>query len=206
MLALIGLATATTAAEFNTLSDEERLQRYELLFNGKNLQGWDGDASLWSVQNGVIVGSTDGHPLQDNSFLVSLEEYDDFILRFEVNLRNNNSGMQFRSKRFDNWVVRGYQLDLAEGKGWGNLHGEGLEGGLILDGWQGKSENIVKVGWNQVELYCLGHRIRISINGLVVNDALDPGALKGVFALQLHRGDGMRVEYRNIRIRKLKTE
>ena len=29
------------------------------LFNGKNLDGWDGDPRLWSVGDGMIVGSTE---------------------------------------------------------------------------------------------------------------------------------------------------
>ncbi len=176
---------------------------YESLFNGVDLDGWDGEPGLWWVENGVVVGSTDGHPLQQNSFLISEESFTDFDLHFEVRLRNGNSGMQFRSRRTSGWTVRGYQADLAEGKGWGNLHGEGLPGGLILDGWQDKSEFIVRPGWNSIAILCVGHRIRITVNGTVVNDVLDPGALDGILALQLHRGGPMRVEYRNIRIRRL---
>ena len=41
------------------------------LFNGKNLDGWDGDPRLWSVKDGMIVGSTEGNPLGHNEFLIS---------------------------------------------------------------------------------------------------------------------------------------
>ena len=180
-------------------------QGFEPLFNGVDLSGWDGDPALWRVIDGAIVGSTDDRPLRQNSFLISESEFDDFELRFEVMLRNGNSGMQFRSERIHGWTVRGYQADLADGKGWGNLHGEGLPGGLILDGWQHKSEFLVKSGWNAVAIRCEGHRIRISVNGTVVNDALDPGALEGAFAMQLHRGEPMMVAYRKIRILRLSS-
>ena len=123
-LALAGAATVTNGNP-NSLTHEETLLGYESLFNGKDLRDWDGDPSLWSVQRGVILGSTDGSPLRENSFLISRREYADFELRFEVKLRNGNSGMQFRSERFGAWQVRGYQVDFAAGKGWGNLHGEG---------------------------------------------------------------------------------
>ncbi len=184
-----------------SVSPDEAAAGFESLFNGQDLAGWDGDPELWRVENGMIVGSTDGRPLRANSFLISRRTFSDFVLRFEVRLRNGNSGMQFRSERTHGWTVRGYQADLAEGKGWGNLHGEGLPRGLILDGWQDRAEHVVRTGWNAVEIACEGHRIRIFVNGIVTNDVLDPGALEGVLAMQLHRGDPMKVEYRRIRIR-----
>ena len=198
-LALVGTATVTDGNP-NSLTREETLLGYESLFNGRDLRDWDGDPALWSVQRGVILGSTDGSPLQVNSFLISRREYADFELRFEVKLRNGNSGMQFRSERFGAWQVRGYQVDFAAGKGWGNLHGEGLPGGLILDGWQDKAEFAVRSEWNEISLRCEGNRIRVLVNGVVVNDVLDPGATRGVLALQLHRGEAMQVEFRNLRI------
>ena len=30
------------------------------IFNGKDLEGWDGNPELWSVKNGVITGKTTG--------------------------------------------------------------------------------------------------------------------------------------------------
>ena len=44
---------------------------FQPLFNGKNLDGWDGDPRLWSVRDGMIVGSTEGVTMTDNSFLIS---------------------------------------------------------------------------------------------------------------------------------------
>ncbi len=199
-LVTLALAWPGTAAE---LTRQELADGFVPLFNGSDLSGWDGDPRLWSVAGGSIVGSTDGRPLSANSFLVSEREFGDFVLRFEVKLRNGNSGMQFRSERTERWTVRGYQADFASGKGWGNLHGEGLPRGLILDGWQDRAEHVVGTGWNRIEVLCEGYRIRISVNGTVTNDVLDPGALTGVLAMQLHRGEPMRVEFRNIRIRTL---
>src|SRR5438270_14012567 len=92
---------------------------FKPLFNGKDLSGWDGDPRLWSVRDGMIVGSTEGVSLKDNSFLISKQSYDNFILRAEVKLRNHNSGIQFRSEALPNWVVRGYQADMAEDNYWG---------------------------------------------------------------------------------------
>ncbi len=201
---LLAVAAAAAAGAHNVLAPDERRQGVELLFNGRDLAGWEGDPALWSVEDGKIVGSTDGAPLATNSFLVFGREYADFELEFEVKLRNGNSGVQFRSERLPDGAVRGYQADIAEGKGWGSLHGERLPGGLIMDGWQGKAEHGVRPGWNHVAIYCRGHHIRIAVNGRVMTDVRDPGALHGVFALQLHRGPPMRVEYRNLKLRRLR--
>ncbi len=203
-LLLASLAAAAPGPPAGRVLDRgEAALGFEPLFNGKDLERWDGDPTLWSVADGAVVGSTDGRPLARNSFLISKEAFDDFELRFEVKLRNGNSGMQFRSERTNGWTVRGYQADLAAGKGWGNLHGEGIPGGLILDGWQDKAEFTVKDGWNRVAIRCEGHRIRIWVNGSLANDVLEPGALRGVFAMQLHRGEPMRVAYRRIRVLRL---
>lgn len=196
-------AAAPGAPRADGPTPQEAADGYEPVFNGRDLSGWDGDPDLWSVKDGVIIGSTDGRPLRQNSFLITEEVFRNFELRFEVKLRNGNSGMQFRSERTSGWTVRGYQADLAAGKGWGNLHGEGMPGGLILDGWQNKSEFLVQRGWNRIAIRCEGHRIRISVNDSLVNDVLDPGPLEGVFAMQLHRGEPMRVEFRNIRVLRL---
>ena len=201
---LLAVAAAAAGAH-NVLAPDERRQGVELLFNGRDLDGWEGDPALWSVEDGKIVGSTDGAPLASNSFLIFGKEYADFEIEFEVKLRNGNSGVQFRSERLPDGAVRGYQADIAEGKGWGSLHGERLPGGLIMDGWQGKAEHGVRPGWNHVAIYCRGHHIRIAVNGRVMTDVRDPGALRGVFALQLHRGPPMRVEYRNLKLRRLRA-
>ncbi len=196
--------SAAGGGPHNTLTPDERRQGVELLFNGHDLAGWEGDPAMWFVEDGKIVGSTDSAPLTTNSFLISQKEYSDFEFDFDVKLRNGNSGVQFRSERLPERLVRGYQADIAEGKGWGSLHGERLPGGLIMDGWQDKAEHLVRPGWNHVAIYCRGYLIRIAVNGRVMTDVRNPGALSGVFALQLHRGPPMRVEYRNLKLRRLR--
>ena len=94
---------------------------FKPLFNGKNLDGWDGDPRLWKAQDGMIVGSTEGNPLKYNSFLATKKSYANFILRAQAKLRNHNSGIQFRSELIPElkWAVRGYQADMAENNYWG---------------------------------------------------------------------------------------
>ncbi|MGA2134592.1 MAG: DUF1080 domain-containing protein [Bryobacteraceae bacterium] len=174
------------------------------LFNGKNLDGWDGDPRIWSVRDGTIVGHTEGVTMTDNSFLISKQSYGNFVLRVEMKLRNHNSGIQFRSERMPNWVVRGYQADAAQDNYWGNIYEEKGRGTLV-DGWKGKGEKAVKLkDWNEYEILCDGDHIRLTLNGTVTADFHDSARLDGILAFQLHQGPAMEVYFRNVRIKVLK--
>lgn len=175
------------------------------LFNGQELGQWDGDPALWHVERGVIIGSTDGvPPLKANSFLVYHGgKFRDFELRLQMRLRNHNSGIQFRSEEFPGWVVKGLQADAAEGRFWGNLHEEGGRK-LLIDGWKDKGERVVRPGdWNDYTIYCKGSTLRLTLNGVVTAESTQESPKEGVIAFQLHAGPPMKVEFRNIRIRKL---
>jgi hypothetical protein len=175
------------------------------MFDGKTLDGWDGDPRVWSVRDGTIVGSTDGVKLDGNSFLITKRDYSDFILRADTKLRNHNSGIQFRSEALPNWVVRGLQADMAEGNWWGSIYDEKGTRGTIVNGWKGKAEKVVRPhDWNDYEITCDGDFIQLKVNGLVTAELHDASKLSGVIALQLHAGTPMQVEFRNIRIKELK--
>jgi hypothetical protein len=186
------------------------------LFNGRNLDGWDGDPAVWRVENGVLVGSTDGHPIQQNTFLIHQKPYSDFVLKVEVRLRNHNSGIQFRSTHLPGpgWIVAGYQADLSEAgpekSAWGNFYEERGRGRGVMPtqdaGWR-VGQKVYKPGdWNEYEILAHGKRLQLKLNGVVTIDTTDDKASTGVIALQLHAGPAMRVEFRNIRIRTLSPE
>jgi hypothetical protein len=90
------------------------------LFDGKTLNGWDGNPKFWSVKDGVIVGQTTAeNPTKGNTFLIwKGGDVSDFEIRFEYKMTGGNSGVQYRSKVVDpaNWVVGGYQADFEAGK------------------------------------------------------------------------------------------
>jgi len=177
---------------------------FEPLFNGKNLEGWDGDPKLWSVRDGMIVGSTEGVKLKSNSFLITKQPYKNFILRAEVKLRNHNSGIQFRSEALPDWVVRGYQADMAENNYWGSIYDERGRG-MLAEGWKGKAETVVKAkDWNEYEILCDGDHIQLKLNGMVTADIHDSAKLEGIIALQIHAGPPMEAYFRNVRIKILK--
>ena len=47
------------------------------LFDGKDLKGWEGDKSLWSVQDGEIVGKSKGE-VKVSTYLLTKKHFSDF--------------------------------------------------------------------------------------------------------------------------------
>jgi putative membrane-bound dehydrogenase-like protein len=172
------------------------------IFNGQDLTGWSGQGGLWSVENGELVGRTDG--LQNNEWIVSDLSADNFRLTLEVKLVDNagNSGIQFRSRAREGEVA-GYQADVGAGW-WGKLYEE--HGRALL--WDKSGEEHVKLGhWNTYEVVAERSRIRTFINGKPCVDLDDPkGATRGIIAFQLHSGGKTEVRFRNIKLEVLKQE
>ena len=211
-IALAACAVSVALAEAtNVLTKQEEREGFVLLFNGKDLTGWDGDPRIWSVRGGAIVGSTDTHSVDQNTFLIYKETYADFVLRFEIKLRDGNSGVQFRSTRLPDWVVTGYQADASEAderSAWGNLYEERGKGrGLMRtqdEGWQ-KARPVVRKGdWNHYEVVAQGRRVVLRLNGVETINQEVGKTDAGVIAIQVHRGPPMEVQLRNIRLRVLK--
>ncbi len=175
-----------------------------VLFDGKTLAGWQGDARLWRVQGGEIVGTVTER-LARNEFLISDKVLRDFRLVVDVKLttQGNNSGIQFRSRKIDNKghaSVAGYQADIGgkEGVYWGQLYHEHGRG------WLSKKScgAYAKTGdWNSYEILAVGSRIQTALNGRPCVDLDDPqGEREGVIALQLHSGGAIEVRFRNFRV------
>jgi hypothetical protein len=174
------------------------------LFDGKTLDGWTGDPRLWSVHDGIIVGSTEGAKLAHNEFLITKQEYGNFILHAEMKLRNHNSGIQFRSEALPDYVVTGYQADAGESNYWGNIYEEKGTRGTMVDGWAAGGKDVVHLkDWNTYEIRCEGDHITVTLNGKVTADIHDSARLKGIIALQLHAGPAMEAYFRDIRIMEL---
>ncbi len=167
------------------------------LFNGRDLTGWQGNAELWSVENGEIVGKTAG--LARNEFLRSELAAADFRLTLEVRLVKNqgNSGVQFRSEPLAEGEVKGYQADIGVGW-WGKLyeeHGRGL-----LRDRSGES-HVKPDEWNTYEIIAVGDKLVTKINGQTCVDLEDAdGARHGIFAFQLHSGGATEVRFRNLKL------
>ena len=216
---LLSIATALSVGSaliayeplLNHLTEDEAREGFTLLFDGETLNGWDGSPGLWRVEEGEIVGSTDGHSIPHNTFLILGRPYGDFVMRFQIKLRNGNTGIQFRSRRFPDRVVKGYQADASDAgdrSAWGNFYEEQGRGRNVMtsesEGWERAKDVVHKGQWNDYEIYAKDDHIRLTLNGTVTIDIRDDKASEGVIAVQLHRGDPMEVRLRSVRIKELR--
>ena len=168
------------------------------LFNGKDLTGWTGDANLWKVENGEIVGRT-AEGLKKNAFLFSQMAAENFRFTFKMKLAPNeaNSGVQFRSEPLPDGEARGYQADAGAGW-WGKLYEESGRGLL----WKQSDEQYVKPNeWNDYEIIAVGSHITTKLNGQLCVDMEDPdGAKRGIFGLQIHSGGPTEVRFKDLKL------
>jgi len=179
------------------------------LFNGKDLTGWEGDAKLWIVEDGVLIGRSPG--IKYNDFLATTKTYGDFILRFQVKLvgEKGNSGVQFRSKRVPppSHEVSGYQADIAPGW-WGKLYDESRRGKVLAGPTDEDLKKALKPGeWNDYEVAAIGNKITMSINGAKTVEYTEEDekiARDGIIAVQIHGGGPMEVQFKSIRIKEVK--
>lgn len=177
------------------------------LFDGKSVEGWTGDPELWSVADGVIVGTTDTKDIKKNSFLATKKTYKNFVLKAKFKLRNGNSGIQLRSKLHDDYRVTGYQADIADNQFLGILYEEGGRGILAKVEKPEEVKAAFKTGeWNEYVITVDGKKITQVLNGtttIAFTDAADKGADEGVIALQIHVGPKMKIEFKDIEIKEL---
>jgi hypothetical protein len=126
------------------------------------------------------------------------------------------------------WVLKGYQADIDFGNQFtGQIYEERGRGFLALRGQiahvtdtgavhiigtlqrnPDDLKNIIKVNdWNQVHLIARGNTIievfNGSISSIVIDDDTKGRALSGLIGFQMHVGDPMKVEFRNIWLKKL---
>jgi len=212
-------------------ADEEG---FRTIFDGKTLEGWDGNPKFWRVDDGAIVGeTTKENPTRGNTFVIWRGGTPgDFELKLEYRLRNHNSGIQFRSfedeKKYGKWVVGGYQADIAENTRFdGILYGEKFRGILCQRGDKtvigenhkpkvvgkvGDRDELLKAvkraGWNEYHIIAKGNHMTHSVNGAQMVDVTDDDKQMrrkdGIIAFQLHAGPPMKVEFRNIRLKEIK--
>ena len=200
VLSILGVVGSSLAANF--IADDEG---FVSLFNGKDLTGWvtPDDKSIFTVEDGEIVGRTKVDQLKKNEFLVTDKDYENYILKAKVKIKNGNSGIQFRSKRASDGAVSGPQADVADGY-WGLLYEERGRG--ILDRYpEAKAKELVKNGdWNDLEIKVEGEHAAIWLNGTKVIDRTDDKFDKrGIIALQVHAGPPMEVRYKDVKIKVL---
>ncbi|MDP1798451.1 MAG: DUF1080 domain-containing protein [Planctomycetaceae bacterium] len=171
-------------------------------------------------------------PTKGNTFIVYRGgEVGDFELTLEYKIIGGNSGIQYRSFEVPNekWVIGGYQADFEAGETYSGInYGERFRGILanrgqktvVKKGEDGKvqvevissvgdtkeiQKHIKKEDWNTYRITAKGftfeHRINDVITSVCTDEHPDRRAT-GVLALQLHAGPPMKVQFRNIKIKK----
>jgi hypothetical protein len=202
-----------------TTAFSQKNDKWEMLFNGKNLKGWkvlNGNAE-YKTENGEIVGvSVTKSP---NTFLVTKKNYGNFILEYEMKMdRGLNSGVQIRSessKDYNNGRVHGYQVECDDSdRRWtAGIYDEARRGWLYPLEYNPEAKKLYKNGeWNKFRVEAVGNKIRTWLNGKPVANLVDDMTPEGFIGLQVH-GIGNKTElagktirWKNIRILNNATE
>jgi hypothetical protein len=182
------------------------------LFDKKSFNGWEGDLSVFRIEDGAVVGGTLKARIARNEFLCTTEEYGDFELRLKVKLLGDpagaNAGIQFRSQRIPNHhEVIGYQADMGQ-QYWGALYDESRRRKVLAGPNLDELNKVLKrEDWNDYVIRAEGKRVRLSINGFQTVDYTEPDdtiAQRGRICLQIHGGPPSEAWYKDISIETLK--
>ncbi len=199
------MAEASLAAE-ETAKIEEG---FVCLFDGKSLDGWDGNLDVFAIREGAVVGGSLKENVARNEFLTTKKEYGDFELRLQFKLLGEtaNAGVQIRSQRIpDHHEMIGYQADMGDGW-WGCLYDESRRKKVLAGPEAADRDKVVKKDdWNDYRILCEGRRIRLWINGQPTVDYTESDETipqKGLIGLQIHGGPPSEAWYRNVRIKEL---
>ena len=182
------------------------------IFDGKTLAGWEGNAKIWRLQDGVITGGSLTENVARNEFLATEKSYANFDLRLKIKITGAggfvNSGIQIRSVRVPNdSEMSGYQCDAGEGW-WGKIYDESRRNKVIASPADEKAvvAAIKKDDWNDYVIRAEGPRIRIWINGVPASDYTEADVkipLEGKLGLQVHGGGKALVQFKDLTIEEL---
>jgi hypothetical protein len=179
------------------------------LFDGKTFNGWEGNRSVFRIEDGAIVGGSLKEKVARNEFLCTTQEYANFELRLKARLlgKGANGGVQFRSQRIPNHhEVKGYQADMAAGY-WGKLYDESRRKRFLAGPSPEEQKKIVKPDdWNDYVIRCEGPRIQMWLNGQQTVDYTEPeGSIPGtgIIGVQIHGGPPSEAWYKEIKIQEL---
>jgi hypothetical protein len=201
------------------------------IFDGKTLNGWDGDPVFWRVENGAIVGQTlvDRQPKQNTFLIWRGGSPANFELKVKYKLTGFNSGIQYRSVELPDikYAMKGYQADMdGEQTYTGQIYEERARGFLALRGQftyigDGKKPALVSslgdpaelkalikgADWNDLHIIARGNTLVQMLNGRVMSMLIDDDTanrkMEGLIGIQVHLGPPMKIEVRDIRLKKL---
>ena len=179
-------------------------QKNKSIFNGKNLNGWvNHGTEKWYVEDGLLI--CESGPDKAYGYLSTEKYYKDFELELEfLQEANGNSGVFFRST-FDGTKVSGWQVEVAPpNHDTGGIYESYGRGWLVQI--PDEKENILKMGeWNKMKIRVVGGHVTTWLNGQQMVDITDEKIAtgEGAIALQIHDGGGIKVKWRNIKVKEL---
>jgi len=179
-------------------------QKSKALFNGKNLDGWKiHGTEKWYVEDGLLVCESGSD--KEYGYLSTEKYYDDFELTLEFKQEaNGNSGVFIRST-FEGTKVSGWQVEVAPpNHDTGGIYESYGRGWLVKI--PDEKENILKMGdWNKMKIRVVGGQVTTWLNGQQMVDISDDKIAKGkgAIALQIHSGGGIKVKWKNLKVKEL---
>ena len=202
---------------------------FKAIFNGNDLAGWDGKPGAWKVYDSEIWCT--GQAEEKNWLIWRGQQPADFVLRLDFRWDKGNSGVQVRSDDLGNWMVQGYQVEVAKQSVMGLWHHSLLDndhprkqvrhlmataGQQVFLGNDG-SKTVDQVGsaeslkqkfnehaWNTMEIIANGDTLTQKINGVIfsrVTDQDNDMRRRKGFIALQDHGRGCKVAFRNIRLR-----
>ena len=174
------------------------------LFDGKNISGWQiHGTEKWYVENGELI--CESGPDKEYGYLSTLKSYKDFVLKLEFKQEaNGNSGVFFRSS-VNGTIIKGWQVEVAPiGQHTGGIYESYGRGWLIKP--VPEKEKYLKMGeWNRLKIQVKGSKVTTYLNGHEMIQLQDDkiAAGEGGIALQIHSGGGIKVRWRNLKIKEL---
>lgn len=185
--------------------DLGRAGTWRALFDGETLDGWKNWGSeRWLVEDGTIQGRRG--PKASEGYLATTERWRGFRVRGEfLMLGEGNYGLFYHSTirlREDGYpMISGVQCEVKPSypgsTGW---HYESYRRGWLIrpDTAQVAAYALRPKEWNAIEIRSVGNRITSWVNGYRVVDFWDrsPQLFEGSFALQLHAGEGVGIDWR----------
>jgi hypothetical protein len=212
------------------VSSSEPPEGFKVVFNGRDLSGWEGSPTYWSVEDGCLTGKADG-TLKYNRFIVWRGgTVKNFELRVKVKVSpGGNSGLQYRgTERPDlgESVVTGYQCDVVANRPDynGMLYEErgrrilAHTGEKVIIDTQGQpwvagqfALKEFKPGeWHDFRVLVEGDHYRHWIDGHMTVDVTDLDEkgrkLECVLAMQVHVGPAMKIQYRDFFLKRLSDD
>lgn len=211
-LSTVVLAVAVSHADTpNKLSAREKAEGWELLFDGRSLDGWRASEApgTFSIKNGeIVVHGPRSHLYYDGS--VHGHDFKNFELELEVmTLPQANSGVYFHTVfQETSWPAQGYEVQVnntqSDKKRTAGLYN-------VKDNYDTVAKDNV---WFKLRVKVQGKHIETFVDGKRIVDFTEPDDWKppadnegrrishGTFALQGH-DPGSEVHYRTIKVKVL---